>query len=84
MKDAQVRHKSYTNGRTSQLEFQVDDEVFLKISLLKGIMQIGKSENLNARYVGPFEIIKRVGGAAYQLVLPPTLASTQNVSHVPC
>lgn len=82
MKDAQVRQKSYVDGRRRQLEFQVDDKVFPTISPMKGIMWIGKSRNLSTRYVRQFEIIKRVGGVAYQLALPLTLTSNQNVFHV--
>ena len=37
---------------------------------------------LSPRYVGPFEILKRVGEVAYQLALPPTLTSAQDVFHV--
>ena len=58
------------------------DHVFLKISPTSGVMRFGKSGKLSPRYVGPFEILKRVGEVAYQLALPPTLTSTHDVFHV--
>ena len=45
-------------------------------------MRFGKSGKLSPRYVGPFEILKRVGEVAYQLALPPTLTSAHDVFHV--
>ena len=53
-----------------------------KISRTRGVMRFGKSGKLSPRYVGPFEILKRVGEVAYQLALPPTLTSTHDVFHV--
>ncbi|KAL5553554.1 hypothetical protein UlMin_040955 [Ulmus minor] len=64
------------------LEFQVGDSVFLKISPFKGIIRFGKREKLNPRYIGPYEILERVGKAAYRLALPPNLATVHNVFHV--
>ena len=64
------------------MEFVVGDHVFLKISPIRGVMRFGKSGKLNPRYVGPFEILKRVGEVAYQLALPPTLISAHDVFHV--
>ena len=60
----------------------VGDHVFQKISPTRGVMRFGKSGKLSPRYVGPFEILKRVGEVAYQLALPPTLTSTHDVFHV--
>ena len=34
------------------------------------------------RYVGPYEILDRVGSLAYQLVLPPALVRIHNIFHV--
>ena len=43
MKEAQDRHKSYANLHRRNLEFEVGDHVFLKISPVKGVMRFGKS-----------------------------------------
>ncbi|KAL5545990.1 hypothetical protein UlMin_005677 [Ulmus minor] len=61
MKSAQSRHKSYADKRRRPLEFQVGDSVFLKIYPFKGIIRFGKRGKLNPRYIGPYEILERVG-----------------------
>ena len=82
MKSAQSRQKSYADKRRIPLEFQVGDSVFLKMSPFKGIIRFGKKEKLNPWYIRPYEILERVGKAAYQLALPPKLAFVHNVFHV--
>ena len=58
---AQSRQKSYADVRRRELEFQVDDWVFLRVSPTKGVMRFGKKGKLNPRYVGPYKIMKRIG-----------------------
>ncbi|KAL5544124.1 hypothetical protein UlMin_007908 [Ulmus minor] len=82
MKSAQSRQKSYADKRRRPLEFQVRDSVFLKVSPFKGVIRFGKRGKLNPRYIGPYEILERVGKTAYRLALPPNLASVHNVFHV--
>ncbi|XP_073120092.1 uncharacterized protein [Henckelia pumila] len=53
---AQSRKKSYANQRHRDLEFEVGDPVFLKVSPWKSVMRIGKRGKLSPRYIGPFEI----------------------------
>ncbi|KAI3467933.1 hypothetical protein Pfo_024596, partial [Paulownia fortunei] len=45
-------------------------------------MRFGKKGKLSPRYVGPFEILKRVGDKAYRVALPPSLSTVHNVFHV--
>ena len=45
-------------------------------------MRFGMKEKLNPHFVGPFEILERVGEVAYKLALPLSLASVHNVFHV--
>ena len=52
------------------LEFEVEDRVFLKLSPWKGLVHFGKRGKLNPRYIGPFEIVERIGLVAYRLDLP--------------
>ncbi|KAH0685656.1 hypothetical protein KY290_019658 [Solanum tuberosum] len=75
LKTAQSRQKSYTNVRRRDMEFQIDDWVFLKLSPMKGVMRFEKKGNLSPRYVGPYRILKRVGKMAYELELPAELAA---------
>ena len=45
-KKAQSRQKSYADVRRRELEFQVDDWVFLKVSPMKGVMRLTRKGNL--------------------------------------
>ncbi|KAJ8771905.1 hypothetical protein K2173_027082 [Erythroxylum novogranatense] len=45
-------------------------------------MRFGKKGKLSPRYVGPYEILERVGPLAYRLALPPELSQIHNVFHV--
>uniref|UniRef100_A0A251STT9 Tf2-1-like SH3-like domain-containing protein n=1 Tax=Helianthus annuus TaxID=4232 RepID=A0A251STT9_HELAN len=74
--------KSYADKRRKPLEFQVRDRVLLKVSPWKGVVRFGKRGKLNPRYVGPFEIIERIGKVAYRLNLPEELSGVHNVFHV--
>ncbi|KAL6125051.1 hypothetical protein ACLB2K_077559 [Fragaria x ananassa] len=82
LKAAQSRQKSYVDVRRKDLEFQVGDWVFLKLSPWKGVVRFGKRGKLSPRYFGPYEIIERVGSLAYRLALPPELSRIHNVFHV--
>ena len=41
-----------------------------------------KRGKLSPRFIGPFEILERVGTVAYRLALPPSLSSVHEVFHV--
>ena len=79
---AQSRQKSYYDNSRREVEFEVGNMVFLKVALMKGVMKFGKKGKLSPRFVGPFEILKRIGKVAYELALPTTLARVHNVFHV--
>ena len=79
---AQSRQKSYADHRRRPLEFQVTDHVFLRVSPRKGVFRFGKKGKLAPRYIGPFEILQRVGEVAYQLALPSQLLGIHDVFHV--
>ena len=49
---------------------------------MKGVMRFGKKEKLSPHYIGPFEILERIGDVAYKLALPPSLDSVHNFFHV--
>ncbi|XP_057522400.1 uncharacterized protein LOC130802407 [Amaranthus tricolor] len=82
MKAAQSRQKSYADNRRRALQFAEGDKVFLKISPTKGVQRFGIKGKLSPKFIGPFEILKRVGEVAYELALPPGLARVHNVFHV--
>ena len=68
--------------RRKDLEFDVGDKVFLKVAPMKGVMRFEKKGKLSPQFVGPFEILERVGVVAYRLALPPSLSAVHNVFHV--
>ncbi|GKF91242.1 hypothetical protein Tco_0274943 [Tanacetum coccineum] len=74
LKAARDRQKSYADNRRKPLEFEVGDRVMLKVSLWKGVIRFGKKGKLAPRYVGPFEILERIGPVAYRLRLPKELS----------
>ncbi|XP_075524554.1 uncharacterized protein LOC142556956 [Primulina tabacum] len=82
MKTAQSRQTSYANVRRRPLEFNVGDHVFVKIAPLKGVMRFRKKGKLSPCYIGPSEVLDRIGERAYRLALPPDLDRVHNVFHV--
>ncbi|WMV30580.1 hypothetical protein MTR67_023965 [Solanum verrucosum] len=82
LKTVQSRQKSYRDVRRGDLEFEVNDWVYLKVSPTKGVMRFGKKEKLSPRYIGPYRISKRIGNVAYELELPQELAVVHPVFHI--
>ena len=58
------------------------DHVFLKVMPKREVVRFGKRGKLAPRYIGPFEVLERVGTVAYWLALPPSLSSVHEVLHV--
>ena len=79
---AQSRQKSYADRRWRPLEFEVGDHVFLKVMPKRGVVRFNKGGKLSLRYIGPFEVLERVGTVAYRLALPSSLLSVHPVFHV--
>ncbi|GKA40202.1 putative reverse transcriptase domain-containing protein [Tanacetum coccineum] len=74
--------KSYADKRRKTLEFSVGDYVLLKLSPWKGVVCFGKKGKLAPRFVGPFEIVEKVGLVAYRLDLPEELNGVHDTFHV--
>ncbi|KAL0546199.1 hypothetical protein IC582_016105 [Cucumis melo] len=82
MHTAQSRQKSYADVRRKDLEFEVGDKVFLKVAPMRGVLRFERRGKLSPRFVGPFEILERIGLVAYRLALPPSLSTVHDVFHV--
>ena len=82
LKKARDRHKSYADNRRRDLQFEIGDRVFLKISPWKGVLRFGKRGKLSPRFIGPYEIVIKVGPIAYKLKLPPELSRIHDTFHV--
>ena len=55
--------------------------IVLALKILRHYLY-GKQGKLSLRYIGPFEILERVGTVAYRLALPPSLSGVHEVFHV--
>ena len=69
IKITQDRQKSYVDNRRKNLEFEVGDMVFLKVTSWKGVIRFGRRGKLGPRYIRPYAIIEWIGPVAYKLAL---------------
>ena len=82
LKRVRDRQKSYADNRRRDLQFEISDRVFLKISPWKGVLRFGMQGKLSPRYIGTYEIVSKVGLVAYRLKLPPELSRIHDTFHV--
>ena len=73
LKVATDRQKSYADMRRKDIQYEIDEKVFLRFS---------KKGKLSLRFIGPYEVIEKVGPVAYTLALPLELEKIHNVFHV--
>jgi hypothetical protein len=79
---AQARQKNYADKRRKPIEFEVGDQVYLKVSPMRGVKRFGIKRKLEPRYIGPYRIIEKSGRVAYKLSLPRELGTIFPVFHV--
>ena len=48
----------------------------------RGVVRFGKRGKLSPSFIGPFEILERMGTVSYRLALPPSMAGVHEVFHV--
>jgi len=82
MRIDQSRQESYQDKRRKDLKFQVGDHVFLRVTSWTRVGRALKSQKLTPRFIGPFQILKRVGPVAYQIALRLSFSNLQNAFHV--
>jgi len=82
MRVTHSRQKSYADKRRRPLEFEVGDHVFLRVTPTTGIGRALKSGKLTPKFIGPYQITRRIGPTAYEIALPPHLGNLHNVFHV--
>ena len=82
LKAVQDRQKSYADQHRKEMDFNLGEKVFLKVSPWRGIMRFGNKGKLSPRYIGLYEIIEKIGPLSYRLALPPELSRIHDVFHV--
>ncbi|XP_073300552.1 uncharacterized protein [Primulina huaijiensis] len=82
LKAAQDRQKSWADLKRRPVEFNVGEKAYVKVSPMRGVFRFSNAGKLNPRYVGPFEILKKVGTLACRLALSPSMSRIHNVFHV--
>ncbi|KAG8503456.1 hypothetical protein CXB51_001429 [Gossypium anomalum] len=61
---------------------ETEEKVILKVSPWKKVLRFGRKGKLSPRFIGPYEVIEKVGPVAYRLALPPELEKIHDVFHV--
>jgi hypothetical protein len=64
------------------LEFEVGDNVYLRVSPMKVVRRFGIKGKLAPYYIGPYPIIDKYGPTSYQVELSSKLLGVHNVFHV--
>ncbi|XP_050888129.1 uncharacterized protein LOC127093261 [Lathyrus oleraceus] len=82
MKVAQDCQKSYSDKRRTPLEFEAGDHVFIRVTSITGIARAIKTRKLIPRFIGPFQILRRIEPVAYHITLLPNLSNLHDVFHV--
>ena len=67
LKEASDQQNSYADLKRRDIEYDVGDKVFLKVSSWRKILQFGQKGKLSPRFIRTYEILERVGPVAYRL-----------------
>ncbi|GKE95120.1 putative nucleotidyltransferase, ribonuclease H [Tanacetum coccineum] len=60
----------------------IEGPELIEVSPCRGVRRFGIKGKLSPRFIGPFEILDRIGEVSYRLALPPQLSHVHNVFHV--
>jgi hypothetical protein len=64
------------------LAFKAGNQVYLRVSPMKGVKRFRVKGKLAPRYIGLFPILEKCGTVAYKLDLPPSLARVHDIFHI--
>ena len=82
LKVAADRQKSYANLKRKDIQYEIGEKVLLKVSPWKKVMRFERNGKFSPRFIGPYEVIEKVGPVTYRLALPPELEKIHSVFHV--
>ena len=61
LKATSDRQKSYANLERKDIEYEVGDKVFLKVSRWRKVLRFGKKGKLSLRFIGLYKVLERNG-----------------------
>ena len=82
LKVAQSRQKSYADTKRKEVVYEIGDRAYLCVSPLQGVKWFGVKGKLAPRFVGPYQVLERIGEVAYKLELPEGLSGVHDVFHI--
>ena len=82
LKVVQSRQKSYVDRKRREISFNPGDFVYLKVSPIRETRLFQVHGKLAPRYIGPYQVLKKVGKVAYRLQLPEGMSDIDKVFHV--
>jgi hypothetical protein len=80
LQNAQQKQADQANKHRRDLEFEVGDKVLLSTANI--VIKTPGKQKLLPRFIGPFEILKKVSRVAYKLKLPQEMSRVHPVFHV--
>ena len=79
LKVAADRQQSYADLKRKDIQYEISEKVFLKVSPWNKVIRFGRKGKLSPRFIRSYEVIEKVGPMAYRLALPPELEKIHNV-----
>ncbi|XP_073158869.1 uncharacterized protein [Henckelia pumila] len=74
--------KMYNDLKNHYWWKRMKSDVTEYISPFRGTIRFGKRGKLSSHFIGPYEILDKIGNLAYRLELPPALSGIHDVFHV--
>lgn len=82
IRDRLITAYSQQNSYPDNIEFELRDIVYLKISPMREVMRFGKNGKLNPRFVGFYKVIQKARKVGYELRLPSKLSLVHQIFYV--